>query len=135
MKLFRIILPVHDIETATRFYGDIFGQQGQRVSPGRHYFDLEGIILACYDPTADGDEIKAQWVFHENQFIYIATDRLETVHRKFRESASEYVDEQINQMPWGERLFYARDPFGNPVCFVDSETVFTGGQQATFNTF
>ncbi len=26
----------------------------------------------------------------------------------------------------GERLFYARDPFDNPICFVDEKTVFTG---------
>ena len=28
--------------------------------------------------------------------------------------------------PWGERSFYAFDPFGNPICFVDARTVFTG---------
>jgi hypothetical protein len=28
--------------------------------------------------------------------------------------------------PWGERSFYARDPFGNGLCFVAEETVFTG---------
>lgn len=126
MKLYRIIFPVNDIEKAARFYADIFDQPGQRVSPGRHYFDLEGTILACYDPVADGDKISQPWVFHENQYIYIATDHLETVHRKFRQSGSQYVDEHISEMPWGERLFYANDPFGNPVCFVDRKTVFTG---------
>ena len=28
--------------------------------------------------------------------------------------------------PWGERSFYAFDPFGNGLCFVDETTVFTG---------
>ncbi|MGA8663757.1 MAG: VOC family protein [Thermoplasmata archaeon] len=28
--------------------------------------------------------------------------------------------------PWGERSFYATDPSGNPLCFVDSRTLFTG---------
>jgi hypothetical protein len=28
--------------------------------------------------------------------------------------------------PWGERSFYAFDPFGNGLCFVDEKTVFTG---------
>lgn len=32
----------------------------------------------------------------------------------------------IAEMPWGERLFYARDPFGTPLAFVDAETVFLG---------
>jgi hypothetical protein len=29
-------------------------------------------------------------------------------------------------MPWGERRFWARDPFGNPISFVDEKTLFTG---------
>jgi uncharacterized glyoxalase superfamily protein PhnB len=33
---------------------------------------------------------------------------------------------QIADRPWGERSFYVADPFGNPVCFVSRETVFTG---------
>jgi len=36
------------------------------------------------------------------------------------------MDDSIEAMPWGERLFYATDPWGNPICFVDSVTVFTG---------
>jgi hypothetical protein len=32
----------------------------------------------------------------------------------------------IAQRPWGEESFYATDPFGNPLCFVSSATVFTG---------
>jgi uncharacterized glyoxalase superfamily protein PhnB len=32
---------------------------------------------------------------------------------------------QIANRPWGERSFYLRDPFGNPLCFVDETTVFT----------
>ncbi len=33
----------------------VLGVAGERVSPGRHYFDCEGVILACFDPRADGD--------------------------------------------------------------------------------
>lgn len=127
MKLYRIILPVNNIDEATRFYADLLEQQGQRVSPGRHYFNLEGTILACYDPIADGDEIKQRWSFHENQYIYIATDNLESIHQKLIQlSECKYIDSHINKMPWGERLFYANDPFGNPICFVDRKTIFSG---------
>ncbi|MBT0810727.1 VOC family protein [Litoribacter ruber] len=127
MKLYRIIFPVNDIEKATEFYTGVFDQQGERVSQGRHYFDLEGTILALYDPIADGDGVEKPWSFHENQYIYICTDQIELVHQKFLNDLNvKYVDENIEIMPWGERMFYANDPFGNPVCFVDSQTVFTG---------
>jgi hypothetical protein len=33
---------------------------------------------------------------------------------------------KIAQRPWGERSFYAADPFGNPLCFVARDSVFTG---------
>jgi len=32
----------------------------------------------------------------------------------------------IATRPWGERSFYAKDPFGNPICFVEMGTEFTG---------
>lgn len=53
--LFRVIVPVSDTHRAAAFYGAVLDDVGQRVSPGRHYFDCEGTILACYDPGADGD--------------------------------------------------------------------------------
>ena len=40
--LYRVIVPVSDIEAAQAFYADVLGQPGHRISPGRHYFDCEG---------------------------------------------------------------------------------------------
>jgi hypothetical protein len=33
---------------------------------------------------------------------------------------------EIVKRPWGERSFYAIDPTGNKLCFVDAATLFTG---------
>ena len=83
-KLYRIIFPVEDINTAEKFYSEILKQKGMRVSPGRHYFNLGGTILACYDPKADGDK-EGNWNFHENQYIYISVTDLESVRNKMKE--------------------------------------------------
>jgi len=32
----------------------------------------------------------------------------------------------VVKRPWGERSFYAYDPWGNGLCFVDENTLFTG---------
>lgn len=56
-RLYSVILPVTDINKAAAFYSKIFGIGGKRVSDGRHYFDCDGTILACYDPKAEGDKI------------------------------------------------------------------------------
>ncbi|MDN5200273.1 VOC family protein [Fulvivirgaceae bacterium BMA10] len=125
MKLYRVILPVNDIEKAQGFYSNIFEKEGLRVSPGRHYFNLSGIILACYDPVAEGDDTGEGWKFHPNQYIYIAVDNLTQIYERIKLSGAKEV-ETIEEMPWGEKLFYAKDPFGNPICFVDDKTIFTG---------
>ena len=124
MNLYRIVLPVMNIERADRFYSYVFDMPGKRVSPGRHYFKLGQVILALYDPDADGDEGIGQWNFHENQYLYFAVADLESIHLKLLSSECLDVDKRIRVMPWGERLFYARDPFSNPICFVDEKTVF-----------
>ena len=50
MRLFRVIVPVSDIDAAARFYEELLGLPGKRVSSGRHYIDCEGTILALFSP-------------------------------------------------------------------------------------
>ena len=125
IKLYRVILPVKNIEEAARFYSAILKSAGERVSSGRHYFDCGGTILACYDPTADGDEIDRGWLMHKNQYLYFAVDDIEETYRLLQKQGAT-IEGEIEKMPWGEIIFYARDPFGNPISFVDSKTIFTG---------
>jgi predicted enzyme related to lactoylglutathione lyase len=74
--LYRVIVPVTDIERAVAFYAPLFDSPGERVSPGRHYFDLGGTIFAVYDPAADGDEA-SEWRHHPNQYIYMSVDDID----------------------------------------------------------
>jgi uncharacterized glyoxalase superfamily protein PhnB len=120
--LFRVILPVPDIEAAASFYARLLGMPGSRVSSGRHYFDCAGTILACFDALADGDP---EPVGPNPQYVYFSVDDLDAAHERAREAGSQELTD-IEVRPWGERGFYARDPFENPICFVDSQTLFTG---------
>jgi len=126
MKLYRVILPVRDIERAAAVYAGLLQTPGQRVSPGRHYFDCGGTILACYDPVADGDGEQGGWRQHPNQYCYFAVADLEAALARARDVGCTIVDGDIQRMPWGERMFWARDPFDNPISFVDETTLFTG---------
>ena len=124
-KLYRVILPVSNIDQAEAFYSRLLDIPGERVSPGRHYFNCNSTILACYDPLADGDSLDKGWHPHYNQYIYFAVNDLEAAYERAKKAGCVKLDEKIEKMPWGERLFYAQDPFGNPICFVDEATVFT----------
>jgi len=76
-KLFRVIVPVSSINEAATYYSAVLEQSGMRISPGRHYFDCGGTILACFDPRADGDA----WDATPNpDHVYFAVDDLEACH-------------------------------------------------------
>jgi uncharacterized glyoxalase superfamily protein PhnB len=123
IHLFRVILPVTNIDDAATFYAQLFGAPGRRVSPGRHYFDCGGTILACFDPRADGDAHDAT---PNPDHVYFDVDDLEGAFARAQQAGCRELEVQIQMRPWGERSFYGKDPFGNPICFVDARTKFTG---------
>jgi len=122
---------VADIERAAKYYIDLLGLEGMRVSAGRHYFNCGGVILALYDPQADGDNREPRPNFDH---VYFAVADLDAVYQRAKRLgglSGETGDGnlpmgKIAKRPWGERSFYLRDPFGNPLCFVDNKTLFTG---------
>ena len=131
-RLYRVLVPVGDIEAAKDFYAAVLGEPGRRVSPGRHYFDCEGTILACFDPGAEGDGRAAR---PNPECIYLAVADLEATCQACKDAGASFDEGSppgvgplgsIARRPWGEESFYVRDPFGNPVCFVRRDTVFTG---------
>ena len=130
-KLFRVILPVSEIEQAARFYGAVLDTPGIRVSAGRHYFDCRGVILACFCPRQDGDDYDAT---PNPDHVYFAVDDLEATFERCRKAGATFAAGEVHgdpagriaRRPWGERSFYLHDPFGNPVCFVDQKTLYLG---------
>ena len=131
IQLYRVILPVDDVASAAEFYSTLLAMPGMRISPGRHYFQCGGVILALYSPKGDGDTAEPRPNF---EHIYFAVDDLDAVHARAGQLgglSKETGDGrlpmgEIAVRPWGERSFYMHDLFGNPLCFVDAHTVFTG---------
>lgn len=131
-RLFRVIVPVSDMKSALRFYASLLGTPGRRVSPGRHYFDCEGVILACFDPRADGDGYEAK---PNPEPLYLAVSDLAATYEACRRAGARFAEGappgvgplgEIARRPWGEESFYLADPFGNPLCFVSRDSVFSG---------
>ena len=123
VKLYRAVLQVSNVNKAAMFYTQMLGNSGKRVSAGRHYFDCGGTILACYEPKADGDKIEPQ---PNPDHVYFAVSDREAAFERAKRAGCQSLDAEIVKRPWGERSFYAKDPFGNPICFVDEKTVFKG---------
>jgi catechol 2,3-dioxygenase-like lactoylglutathione lyase family enzyme len=127
MQLFRVIVPVGDIEQTTVFYSRLLGAAGERVTSGRHYFDCGGVILACWDPLADGDP---SFPGPNQGTVYLSTtEDLEAVRARALASGAT-ADRQrgeVAKQPWGELSFYARDPWGNPFCVIADGSQYRGG--------
>lgn len=120
VSLFRIALPVGDIERAARFYQEVFGLPGRRVAVGRHYFDCGGVILACFDARSDSPDSYQR--DHAEHVCFSLRD-LDAAYRRVTDAGPSWIEPEITTRPSGERSFYAKDPFGNPLCFVDEQTV------------
>jgi catechol 2,3-dioxygenase-like lactoylglutathione lyase family enzyme len=127
VRLFRVIVPVPEIEAAARFYGELLADAGERVSPERHYIHCGGTILALVEAGSHGGP-----AFRPNlEHIYFAVENIDQVYARARAMNATLDDSGgpfsgLAPRPWGETCFYLRDPFDNPLCFVDSKTLFTG---------
>lgn len=130
--LYRIILQVDNLDQAEEFYGQLLGDRGRRIPhASRHYIDCGPVILALVDVTGEKTtDLKPRPL---PDYIYFAVNDVEAVHARARElnclSTENFYGDGAGDVvtrPWGERSFYVRDPWGNGLCFVDEETLFTG---------
>jgi predicted enzyme related to lactoylglutathione lyase len=125
-EIFRVAVQVTDIEAAARFYSSLLGIEGRSIRGARYYFDCGPVILALVGP---GDGAARP----NPDDIYFSVKDLGAVHARasqLRCLAQGLVHGEpagsIVVRPWGERSFYAVDPSGNELCFVEAGTVFTG---------
>jgi predicted enzyme related to lactoylglutathione lyase len=130
--LYRIILQVDNLDRAEEFYGTLLGDRGRRIPRGsRHYIDCGPVILGIVDVTGEGTlDVKPVPL---PDYIYFSVNDLEAVHERARQLECLSTEDvhgasaaEIVKRPWGERSFYAYDPWGNGLCFVDENTLFTG---------
>ena len=130
--LYRIILQVDNLDKAEEFYGKLLGDRGRRIPHGsRHYIDCGPVILALVDVNGEG--IPGLEPKPLPDFIYFAVSDVEAVYQRAQELQCLSTEDvhgasagDLVKRPWGERSFYVHDPWGNGLCFVDENTLFTG---------
>ena len=127
-RLFRILFEVADLDATSTFYATLLDVPARPVRGGRVYFDCGPVILGIVDVSAGGREPRPS-----SEYVYFAVTDLEAVHGRAVALGCLSKDDvhgasaaDIVVRPWGERSFYAADPFGNRLCFVDETTLFTG---------
>lgn len=123
-SLFRINIEVGDLERAAKGWGALLGLDARPQAGSRVYFTAGAVTLQVVEHDAPHPAAKA---------LYFLVDDLEATHAcatKLGWLSKETVHGQaggaISVRPWGERSFYAEDPWGNPLCFVQAGTVYPG---------
>ena len=122
--LFRINVEVGDVDRAAKEWGAMLGLVGRPQAGARVYFTAGAVTLQVVECVPPHPAAKA---------LYFLVDELEPLHARARELgwlSKERVHGEpggeISVRPWGERSFYAEDPWGNPLCFVQTGTTYPG---------
>lgn len=124
-QLFRLNLEVGDLAKAASFYETLLGVTGRTQAGSRVYFECGAVTLqvVSVDPTPH-PAAKA---------LYFTVQDLEAVHARARalgclsrELVHGDPGGEVGVRPWGERSFYANDPWENPLCFVEAGTIYAG---------
>ena len=123
-SIFRIFIPVTDLEKAVHFYRRLLGVDGRAITrASRHYFECGQVIMAIVENSGTPIADHVYFSVHNLDDIYARAIDLGCLEAATVRDAAAGA---IVVRPWGERSFYARDPFGNGLCFVDEQTLFTG---------
>ncbi len=117
-NLYRVIVPVCDMDRADAFWSGLLQLELDPVAPTRHYLHTGGAILALVDPREHGRRHRTS-----PDWLTFRVPDLDAIWQRARELGCPAPEgdegEGIHTRPWGERSFYTNDPFGNPLCFSD----------------
>jgi predicted enzyme related to lactoylglutathione lyase len=124
-QFFRLNIEVGDLPTAISFYTKLLGVAGRKQAGSRCYFECGPVTLQVLDVSSSG------WPHPAAKALYFTVNNLEAIYERARALkclSSEDVHDApgggIVVRPWGERSFYAEDPWKNPLCFVEQGTVY-----------
>ena len=127
-QFFRLNIEVGDLDRAAEFYGELLGIEGRRQAGSRVYFNCGPVTLQVVDVTAGGQEphTAAKALYFTVNDLDAIFERAKALDCLSTESVHGTAAGEISVKPWSERSFYANDPWGNPLCFVEAGTIYAG---------
>ena len=126
-QLFRLSIEVGDLDAGVKFYTQLLRVQGRKQPGSRCYFQCGPVTLSVLDVSSMRRPHPAA------KALYFTVQDLDATFAR-AESLGCLADEEVHDAPaggivvrpWGERSFYAEDPWHNPLCFVEDGTVYSG---------
>jgi len=126
-RFFRLNIEVASLEKAVAFYSALLGVEGRRQPGSRCYFSCGPVTLQVVDvSSAHPPHPAAKSLYFTVRNLEAAFDRAMALRCVSPQDVHDAPAGGIVVRPWGERSFYALDPWGNPLCFVEEGTVYAG---------
>ncbi|MGA8806243.1 MAG: VOC family protein [Thermoanaerobaculia bacterium] len=126
-QFFRLNIEVGNLDQAINFYSTLLSVQGRKQPGARSYFECGPVTLSVIDVSSVGSpHAAAKALYFTVKNLEAAFERAKELGCLSQESVHDAPGGGIVVRPWGERSFYALDPWGNPLCFVEEGTVYTG---------
>lgn len=126
-QMFRLNIEVGNLDEAAEFYSELMGMDGRRQAGARVYFNCGPVTLQVVDVSSGGaPHTAAKALYFTVKDLDAVFARAEKLGCVSQESVHGAPGGQISVRPWGERSFYAQDPWGNPLCFVEAGTIYPG---------
>ncbi|HVE84529.1 MAG TPA: VOC family protein [Myxococcales bacterium] len=128
-SFFRLNIEVGDLPRAAKFYGELFGVDGRIQAGSRFYVTAGPVTLQVVDVTGHGPgkpHPAAKALYFTVKDLDAVFARAKALKCLSREKVHDEPGGQVRVRPWGERSFYAEDPWDNPLCFVEEGTTYPG---------
>jgi len=126
-QFFRLNIEVGDLDAAISFYTRLLGIEGRKQAGSRCYFNCGPVVLQVLDVSSlRKPHPAAKALYFTVSDLEAAYERARLLKCLAREDVHDAPGGGIAVRPWGERSFYVEDPWQNPLCFVEEETVYTG---------
>lgn len=125
-QLFRLNIEVGDLAAAQSFYERLLGLAGRPQPGARFYMNAGPVALQVLQPQERAPHPAAKALYFSVSDLDAVHARAATLNCLSIEPVHMMSGGEISVKPWGERSFYANDPWGNPLCFVEAGTVYAG---------
>jgi predicted enzyme related to lactoylglutathione lyase len=123
-QFFRLNIEIGDLDKGEAFYAKLLDLEGRRQAGSRVYFQAGPVTLQVLQTPKPHPAAKA--LYFTVRDLDTAFERAKALGCLSQENVHDAPGGGIVVRPWGERSFYAVDPWGNPLCFVEEGTVYKG---------
>jgi catechol-2,3-dioxygenase len=126
-NFFRLNIEVGNLDEAAEFYSNLLGIEGRRQAGSRCYFTCGPVTLQVVDvSSASEPHPAAKALYFTVKDLDAIFERAKVLECLSTENIHGVSGGEISVKPWGERSFYAKDKWDNPLCFVEEGTVYPG---------